>query len=138
MGLVENEGQQLYRCVSCSGLLLSEAAFEDLQKENDNHLKGLLTTPEKAPKKNRGTRSCPVCTKKMKVTDFDWNSEIEIDVCEECSQIWLDGGEMKLIHEHLKKEHPEMIDTEMEHNSKKIFGWTQKLLITLSKYSPRV
>ncbi len=37
---------------------------------------------------------CPVCKKSMLVLELQ---QIEIDYCQQCSGIWLDGGELELL-----------------------------------------
>ena len=138
LGLIKHENQQLHRCISCSGLLISTNDFIELQKENDRHLSALLTKPGKVSKKNKDSRKCPSCGKTMKCTDYEWDSNIEIEVCEDCSLIWLDGGEMAAIHEHLKKEHPELIESELEHETKKFFNWVKYLLSKAGEITPRI
>ncbi len=139
LGIIKHEGQELHRCISCSGLLLDTDTFKEIQKENDRYLSVLLEKPEKtANNKLRGERKCPECGKKMKCMDFEWDASIEIDVCESCSMIWLDGGELAIIHEHMKKHHPDIIESDLEHESKKFFSWVKYLLSKAGEITPGI
>lgn len=139
LGVIEHEGQRLHRCINCSGLLVSTGTFKELQRENDRHLDILLEKPAKETNaKNRGARACPQCGTIMKVVDYEWDANIEIDVCQACSLIWLDGGELAQIHEHLKQEHPDLIENELEHETRKFFHWIQYILTRAGQYVPRV
>ncbi len=42
---------------------------------------------------------CPKCDGKLIEADFE---EIKIDVCDKCSGVWLDAGELTLIVDHEK------------------------------------
>ena len=138
MGALEHEGHRLHRCIGCTGLLLSQSSLKYIQKEDEDRLRELLDGSEDSPSKKRGSRKCPSCGKAMKSVPFEWNAGFEVDVCDSCSLIWLDGGEIRQIHEFLKAEHPEVIDSALEFGSKKIFDWTRQMLIALSKNLPRV
>lgn len=138
MGSLEHEGHRLHRCIGCTGLLLSQESLRSIQKEDDARLQTLLNASEDHPSKKRGTRRCPGCGKPMKSVAFEWDAGFEVDVCDPCALIWLDGGELRQIHEFLKKEHPEVIDSQLEFGSRKIFEWTKKMLLTLSQALPKV
>lgn len=138
MGSLEHEGHRLYRCIGCTGLLLSQETLKDIQKEDDERLKALLMGSEDHPSAKRGKRKCPACGKQMKSVAFEWDAGFEVDVCDPCGLIWLDGGEIRMVHEFTKKEHPEVIDSYLEFGSKKIFDWTRQMLITLSRNLPTV
>lgn len=136
---ISHEGQSLHRCIGCEGLLVSTDAFKELQRENDRHLVTLLTTPEKTKlRKAAGPYKCPTCHGTMKCADFAWNARIEIHTCEKCSHIWLDKGELAIIHDYIKREQPELIVNEIEYDSKKFFTWMKVLLNKAGEISPKV
>jgi Zn-finger nucleic acid-binding protein len=75
-------------CRHCNGLWFSREAI---------HSRARATLPEgrKHNRRNappKGGRACPQCASKLHPEDADG---VEIDVCPQCSGIWLDHGEYK-------------------------------------------
>ncbi len=136
--VIEHEGQQLKKCIQCSGLLLGTDVFKELQKENDHHLASLLSKDHKESTTQKGTRKCPSCNGDMKMSQFEWNADVEIDYCKTCSLIWLDRGELDRIHEHIKQEYPDLIESEFTHDTRKFFNWIKYLLSKAEPFTPKV
>ncbi|MFO7990864.1 MAG: zf-TFIIB domain-containing protein [Thermoplasmata archaeon] len=79
-------------CPECMGIFLDDGELKKLVK--DKKLTDFLT-------KEIGTQSkselvCPKCGSLM---DIESAEEIEVDVCLECSGVWLDAGELEGLKE---------------------------------------
>ena len=72
-----------------------EKAFEEgYFKQKDNELIAKMRANLAVTATTAKTLDCPKCDGKLKTSDFE---TVQIDVCEQCSGVWLDAGEMQLI-----------------------------------------
>lgn len=98
--------ETVWLCSKCNGVWLSFDSFEKVpqlpadevapfQEEPDSQL--TLTA-------SRSPRACPTCAKPM--INFLFRQEIWLDWCDEGHGMWLDRGEVALVHRILKASPP--------------------------------
>ncbi len=92
------EGFRVFRCSQCNGLLLDTTRFESIKRIPEKTLPELETEArEEFIGDTAGPIRCPRChltmqKKPLTVPGFD----LHVDVCRNCTLIWLDGGEMAM------------------------------------------
>ena len=90
---------------SCGGLWLEAHDFEiDPQAKLllDQELLG-LNKPRRKAVNTKAPADCPAC--RVAMQRYDWNNEgIHLDTCPMCKGRWLDGGEVRAIHDQWEQE----------------------------------
>jgi Zn-finger nucleic acid-binding protein len=90
---------------SCGGLWLEAHDFEvDPQAKLllDQEVAS-LNIPRKKAINTKAPADCPAC--RVPMNRYDWNNEgIHLDSCPMCQGRWLDGGEVRTIHDQWDKE----------------------------------
>jgi Zn-finger nucleic acid-binding protein len=90
---------------SCGGLWLEAHDFEvDPQAKLllDQEVAS-LNIPRKKAVNTKAPADCPAC--RVPMNRYDWNNEgIHLDSCPMCQGRWLDGGEVRTIHDQWDKE----------------------------------
>ena len=90
---------------SCGGLWLESHDFEIDPRAKlllDQELLS-LNKPRRKAVNTKAPADCPACRVPMR--RFDWNNEgIHLDSCPMCQGRWLDGGEVRSIHEEWDRE----------------------------------
>lgn len=72
-----------------------EKAFEEgYFKQKDNELIAKMRANLVATETAAKTLDCPKCDGKLKTSDFE---NVQIEICDQCSGVWLDAGEMQQI-----------------------------------------
>jgi Zn-finger nucleic acid-binding protein len=89
-------------CPKCFGIWLDFGELEKLLKKKISNKK-LLSNKEVPEYVNRMHKKCPLCKKNM-IIKKDYNSNVYIDICNICSGIWLDTGELTKILKEFQKD----------------------------------
>ena len=98
------DGQEALHCAECEGLGLTRKAMMKLQPQGKKELlkgaeeRGHKTPPFFEPRKKPPFLICPFCAKRMKLQKF---GKIEVDQCEACDAIWLDGPKFPQLAEFI-------------------------------------
>jgi Zn-finger nucleic acid-binding protein len=97
------EGFAVFRCMKCHGYLLGEnrvEAAKRIRKETVEQLKQQVIDESRPDTKE--TIRCPRCRRKMEKRFVEAPAALSMDVCPDCTLVWLDGGELarlQLSHE---------------------------------------
>ena len=102
------EGNELYFCsrkhgisinIDCLGSVIQELASQP--ETPDAEIKDVfhLTGPERAVDEKR---ICPECGLKMKTFNYAYNSNIFLDRCFECGNVWIDAEEFSTLISYTK------------------------------------
>jgi len=90
---VHYEGERIYTCTSCNGVMLDE---EKLKKIELNRQTRISRDQGHANSRHyEGTRLCPDCDTRMEKSKYGKYFPLTIDKCPQCSNIWLDKGELE-------------------------------------------
>ena len=95
---VECEGFRVMQCPGCKGRLLETGRLEGIQRSGRTPAEKLKSEAS-ADFKGSTTRAlrCPKCHVPMDKVAIDVPVlKLEMDVCGQCSLVWLDGGELAL------------------------------------------
>lgn len=100
----------LHRCPQCQGSWMSFSAFEQLDALSEDDLEAFQEEPEAQYtfQASGSPRACPECEHAM--IDFLFRDQLWLDWCPEGHGMWLDKGEVRLVHrlraaaEHLTAE----------------------------------
>lgn len=87
--MVEGAGVEIDHCTRCEGLWLDRGELENLLGDTA----ASLSLPADA---HRTRRCCPDCRKTM-YTFYYPRTFVEIDMCVQCSGVWLDSNEFQEI-----------------------------------------
>ena len=94
-GLVET--RDLLYCTSCHGMLVSMdeimPILEGLRSHRDRPA-GYLAPRDRDHDR---TLACPLCGREMDRHAYGGGGNVMVDSCEDCSQLWLDRGELRKI-----------------------------------------
>ncbi len=101
-------------CQKCHGLYLDKGELETIQETIEhNYSKELKAIPdyvgrafEMARQKIVEDTICPKCNINMVSREYGYCSQIIIDICPQCSGIWLDHGELKALEVFFEKNSP--------------------------------
>ena len=88
------EGVAVNLCMQCKGMFLDKTKLSRIEQSREIEIP---TSTPAAPKKSEIGRSCPTCHTSMKKVKHGKFRGTIIDVCESCSGIWLDKGELESI-----------------------------------------
>jgi Zn-finger nucleic acid-binding protein len=92
-------GRRVSTCTRCRGVLATNDDFVKIV----NHLRAERTGPPDEPRPinpaefDRSIR-CPSCAKRMDVHPYYGPGSVVVDTCHPCRLIWLDHGEIGVIH----------------------------------------
>lgn len=92
---------QIERCVSCHGVWIAAAEFNQLMRDLDR-LEAVRTRElaHREPEETVSYLACPRCSEIMERRNFGRSSGIMVDTCKRHG-IWLDRGELRRVAEHL-------------------------------------
>ena len=110
---IRYEGHKVLHCAACKGYLLEPSRLEFI-KNSTRKSHPQLKAEASADFKGSTARevSCPKCSHKMHKQRLDLPElNLMADICERCSLIWLDGGELALVQLAYEAS-PRFIDTE--------------------------
>jgi Zn-finger nucleic acid-binding protein len=118
---------EIDECPTCQGVWLDSGELEVIQKtvEHDysEALKDIPNTVVASYQQARGEADrklkCPNCTGIMHEKEHGYCSQIMVDVCLECSGIWLDRGEIQALEIFYERSKPK----EMTLKQAIIAGW---------------
>lgn len=99
-------GVEIDECSSCQGIWLTADELRRLKDETDKDLAWMDFELWKHPERFRVDSKriqCPTCATALVAIDYD-DTGVEVDFCTECRGVWLDGGELEKIIEHLSEE----------------------------------
>jgi Zn-finger nucleic acid-binding protein len=91
------ESHELLYCVRCHGMLFSMEKFlplVDVLREYRN-----WSRSSRAPRSADAGRvlRCPLCKHEMDRHLYGGGGNMDVDSCEQCNVLWLDGGELSRI-----------------------------------------
>jgi uncharacterized protein len=89
-------------CSSCQGIWFDHNELKSITPKNSQsppEFSGLLSRPLKSVDNRK--RNCPSCQSLMSVKQ---RHGVELDLCQRCGGIWLDGGELRIVLETLQQE----------------------------------
>ena len=101
-------GNEMYFCSRKHGISINVDCLGDVirslasQSETPNaEIKDVfhLSGPERAVDENR---ICPECNQKMKTFNYAYNSNIFLDRCYECGNVWIDAEEFSTLISYVK------------------------------------
>lgn len=111
--LIEEEYERsvkIDQCQSCSGMFLETWELKAIQANKGNYYKDeIKKLPDiidkahlQAIEKHRPLINCPKCKTEDKAIEMErrehgYCSQIMVDVCSNCSGVWLDDGEIKAL-----------------------------------------
>jgi Zn-finger nucleic acid-binding protein len=92
------EARDLLYCTACHGMLVHMddlmPLIEGLRAHRDRSV--ALLTPRPGTDASRDLH-CPLCNGAMDNHAYGGGGNVMVDSCEECSQVWLDRGELRKI-----------------------------------------
>jgi len=100
----------------CAGIWFDRGELENVDEKNER--KGLvLLDIEKNPATavDYGkTRTCPTCNPQVEMRKHFWSvkAEVELDECDRCGGIWMDGGELAKIRSLYEDEGEKLVDAQ--------------------------
>jgi Zn-finger nucleic acid-binding protein len=84
-------------CAKCRGILVPMGALQSLVEELRSQTRGATIPPAADATELRRKIDCPQCHRHMDAHFYAGPGHVIIDSCENCSSIWLDGGELTRI-----------------------------------------
>ena len=92
------EQYDLLYCEHCHGMLISMDDFPSLVSSLRSHLAApaAFLAPRSQADAER-ILHCPKCQREMDDHPFGGGGNVNVDTCESCDSIWLDGGELRKI-----------------------------------------
>ena len=99
-------GVEIDECSSCQGIWLTADELRRLKDETDKDLAWMDFELWKHPERFRVDSKriqCPTCATALVAIDYD-DTGVEVDFCTDCRGVWLVGGELEKIIEHLSEE----------------------------------
>jgi Zn-finger nucleic acid-binding protein len=88
------EGNNVKLCFQCKGIFLAKDSLKNIEESREIDIPPDTPVPKKV---NEIERSCPACRIPMKKVKRGKILITIIDVCESCSGVWLDRGELESI-----------------------------------------
>lgn len=88
---------RLRYCTKCRGMLVPMGALQSLVEELRSQTRGATIPPAADATELRRKIDCPQCHRHMDAHFYAGPGHVIIDSCENCSVIWLDGGELTRI-----------------------------------------
>jgi len=88
------EGNSVRLCFQCKGMFLNKKKLQNIEESREIDIPTDQPTPSR---KHEVGRLCPECQISMKKVKKGRIRTTIIDVCEKCSGIWLDKGELESI-----------------------------------------
>jgi len=91
-------------CENCGGFWFDRDELRGVKDKEDKFLKWLdidLWKEEAKIKAKESSKLCPKDGEHLYVVEYG-DSGIEVDICQKCEGLWLDGGEFRKIIDYLK------------------------------------
>ena len=99
---MNNPHLDVFHCAECEGVGIQREAMMKLQPqgkkeiqigaEERNHKTPAFFEPRKKPP----FLICPFCSKRMEAVKF---GKVELDMCEKCAALWLEGPKLALLQD---------------------------------------
>jgi Zn-finger nucleic acid-binding protein len=96
----------VHRCSACEGTWVPRAAFEDAAEDEDEDTGWLAFELWRDAKRFRGIAGeleCPGCSTRMVRLAYG-DADVHVDVCPDCSAVWLDARELERTVQALGRE----------------------------------
>ena len=81
------------QCLSCNGIWFDAGEFDKCLSEHVNVLDSPEVNQALIKELNQKTGKCPRCQVDMVKKQAPKDPKVQIDYCEKCQGVWLDGGE---------------------------------------------
>lgn len=92
------EGDRVYSCPNCRGLLIPQLVFGEAVKRLRARAKGPAEKPRLLDRRELERRiNCPSCQNRMGTHPYYGPGNIVIDTCIQCGLLWLDPGELRQV-----------------------------------------
>jgi len=86
-------------CTKCHGMMIPMEILAVVVQDLRSELTSTAIPPPADPSELQRRISCPQCHRRMETHFYAGPGHVIIDSCENCSEIWLDGGElMRIVH----------------------------------------
>ncbi len=112
------EGYRVERCPSCHGHLvptLNLSAIKRSCRTSEDELRSRASSDFKGSISE--TIICPLCKCRMSKQRMSSPLDMELDVCDSCDRVWLDGGEIAMVQLACEARHPSAEASEMQRRS---------------------
>lgn len=102
------DGVALDVCGKCAGVWMDSGELRRLVQAGLDALQrvDMAALPEPERTTILGGRRCPECDAALERYRYAYSSPIELDRCDRCCGIWVDGGELMAIADHLSGADP--------------------------------
>jgi len=86
-------------CEACQGMWISAETLDEIELTTEQRLFEFRRIPSKASQYE--PLDCPQCdpTVRLEKVENERDRKVVMDVCPQCGNIWLDGGEMQAIEQ---------------------------------------
>jgi Zn-finger nucleic acid-binding protein len=91
-------------CPACAGIWFDEGELARLNQLDDEILPRIdaLYQPQVTSYDPPWERLCPDCQKPLRPYNYLYTSNIRLDTCEQCGGVWVDNGELEVMHRVLQ------------------------------------
>jgi Zn-finger nucleic acid-binding protein len=91
-------------CPACAGIWFDEGELARLNQLDDDILPRIdaLYQPQVTSYDPPWERLCPDCQKPLRSYNYLYTSNIRLDTCEQCGGVWVDNGELEVMHRVLQ------------------------------------
>jgi uncharacterized protein len=96
MVVLELEQVEIDYCLACFGIWLDSGELE-LIVNRPLSVQELFLSKAAGRHNKRGTRKCPICRRRMEITEIGAPKSIQIDHCPHDHGFWFDRGELEEI-----------------------------------------
>jgi Zn-finger nucleic acid-binding protein len=100
MIILEFEGIEIDRCLTCQGTWLDHGELELLLERAGLDSAPLAAVLRSGPATVSSNRKCPRCGKRLQMATIATNPPLELDRCPKEHGIWLDYGELGALVHH--------------------------------------
>lgn len=91
-------------CPACAGIWFDEGELVRLHQLDDEILPRIdsLYQPQVTSYDPPWERLCPNCRQPLRPYNYLYTSNIRLDTCEQCGGVWVDNGELEVMHRVLQ------------------------------------
>lgn len=91
-------------CPACAGIWFDEGELTRLHQLDDEVLPRIdaLYQPQVTSYDPPWERLCPNCRQPLRSYNYLYTSNIRLDTCEQCGGVWVDNGELEVMHRVLQ------------------------------------
>ncbi len=133
---VDFEDVIVMKCEGCGSFYVKESMFKELTSEPEKYA-NVIDDPnyEGYSKQNKEKKKCPECLKEMEQHHFSWDSDIIIDICQNCKSVWLDHGEIAKLANYIETHHEPLME-HIKHDLGKFAKSIKYLMYKIGKIFP--